>query len=367
MWEGGYPSSPSFTSSRTYACEAPIMRNRAAGAILAAVLLGVAAPSLAQPPAGKPPAPPAAQADPAARARERFTEGVQLAKKKDWARAYEAFVEAWTLKQHPQIALNLGRAELELGKHRPAAEHLRYCIDQSPAGDADAKLARDWLVEAKTRVVTLTVTVEGTGVEVRIDGKPVGASPLPAEIYLDPGKHTVEARSGAARDEVAGEYQAGESRAVKLVPREPAAAALTTPEPPPVQPPQDRPSPARTVVLASGGAVALAGIVIGIAGVAAAAGKLGERDALCAGAACPREGDAGYETTRSTWQGLEADRISLLGMGIVGFIAGGVAAAGTGVAFFVWKPSPATTGTAGALRAITVAPAGAGLAVTANW
>jgi tetratricopeptide (TPR) repeat protein len=131
------------------------------GTLIFAVL-GLPAPSHAQPAA---PSPKAASPADAAKARERFTQGVAFAKKNDWKNAYAAFLEAWKLKEHPQVALNLGRAELETGKYQDAIEHLRYCIDQSPAGDPDITLARDWLVQAEKKAAKLTVTVD-------IDGAP---------------------------------------------------------------------------------------------------------------------------------------------------------------------------------------------------
>src|SRR5688572_449503 len=66
---------------------------------------------------------PGTHVDSSARAVQIYTKGNLAAKNERWQEAYEAYAEAWKIKQHFQIAANLGRAELRLGKHRDAAEH----------------------------------------------------------------------------------------------------------------------------------------------------------------------------------------------------------------------------------------------------
>ena len=49
---------------------------------------------------------------------------MKAAGKKDWTAAHAAFLEAWKLNEHYQIAANLGSMEIKLGRFRDAAEHL---------------------------------------------------------------------------------------------------------------------------------------------------------------------------------------------------------------------------------------------------
>lgn len=346
------------------------MKNRAVCATLVATLLS-AAPSSAQPtappPVPKVPASAPAPEDPTAKARERFTEGVALVKKKEWAAAYGAFLVAWKLKQHPQIALNLGHVEMQIGKYREAITHLQHWLDNNPPEDPDSVLARQWLSEAKKKVVTLKIKVNGAGAEVQIDGQTVGTSPLPPEVYVDPGKHTVIARRGALRDEVTGTYEAGWTRVIPLVPIEPGAPPLGAPTTAPEA--AEKPFPVRTVALAAGGATALTGLAVGIAGMALASAKAGERDAFCAQSAdqclTPRSEDpALYDSQKAVWTRLDSERLSNWNMGITGFVIGGIAAVGTGAAFLLWKPSASAPGP---LQGVTIIPAGAGALLKATW
>lgn len=109
--------------------------------------------------------------------------------------AYKGFLEAWTLQKIPRIAGNLGRAELKLGKHRDAAEHLALFLRESrDLGDEERKELEAQLAEAKAHVGVVRVAVAQDGAEVWVDGTAAGTAPLVHEIYLAPGRHTVEAR-----------------------------------------------------------------------------------------------------------------------------------------------------------------------------
>lgn len=348
------------------------------GLVLTACLWTFGAASSAEAAAPAPPPAPAGTVsgstppiDPTARARELFKEGVRLARKNDWQAAYAAFLQAWELRQNAPIALNLGYAEKMLGKHRDASEHLRFCIDNSPPDHPDVQLAREWLAESKKQVATLTITVQETGAEVSIDGRPIGTAPLPPEVYVDPGTHKLEARLGTRRAALTEEHRAGVTHEIKLLLREPPPPVVPVPSPPsaaPAAPPEAVVS-ARTVVLISGGAVALAGVGLGIAGFLVASAKRDERDAFCENAEdkclTPRSVDPQlYDMQKATWVRLDSERITFTGMAIGSLIFAAVAAAGTGATFFLWKPPP--TGSS-ALQGITVVPAGAGALLKASW
>lgn len=346
------------------------MRNRAFGTVFVASLLG-ATPSLAQPAVPPPttaaPASASAPADATVKARERFVEGVRLVKKKEWSQAYEAFLGAWKLNQHPQIALNLGHVEMEIGRYSDAIGHLQQWLDNNPAADPDSVLAGQWLTLAKTKVVTLKIKVNGAGAEVKIDGQSIGTSPLPREVYVEPGKHTVVARRGPLRDEVAGSYEAGSTHVIPLVPMAPDVPPLG-PATVPVEA-AERPFPVRTVVLAGGGVTAAVGLGIGIAGTVLSTAKAGERDAFCAQTAdqclMPRaQNPEIYDSQKAVWARLDSERVFAGRMGIAGFIIGGLAAAGTAAAYLVWKAPASVSGTR---QSVMVLPAGAGAVLKAEW
>src|SRR5262245_39603845 len=66
-----------------------------------------------------------------AAAARHYEDGVRAAKLTLWADAYQSFLAAWKLKQHYQIAANLGRAELMLKKYRDAAEHMAFFLREA--------------------------------------------------------------------------------------------------------------------------------------------------------------------------------------------------------------------------------------------
>ncbi|AKT40084.1 PEGA domain-containing protein [Chondromyces crocatus] len=157
------------------------------------------------------PAAHAADEDPNARATARYEAGQAAAKKGKWQEAYAAFREAWSLRRHPQIALNLGRAALKIGEPREAAERLSFFLRESPElAPGDRKQVEVLLVEAKKKVGTLTIGVNRPNAELFIDGTPLGRAPLGYEVFADPGSHEIEARvpgGGSAKTQV--EVQAG--------------------------------------------------------------------------------------------------------------------------------------------------------------
>jgi hypothetical protein len=141
--------------------------------------------------------PSAAPAAPGAATVEQLVaEAKQAMDRKDYAEARAKLLEAFTQQRSYDIAVNLGHAELELGMHVPAAEHLQLGLDGWPAtGNAAARgRVESWLADAKAAVGTLRVSVSVAGAEVMVDGAVVGLSPLSAPVFVKPGAHRVEAK-----------------------------------------------------------------------------------------------------------------------------------------------------------------------------
>ena len=154
--------------------------------------MGISASSAAQPKTATG-SPVAAATD---RARALHLEGAALFEQKKYDQAYVAFVAAWALKRHPQIAANLADCEVKLGKYRDAAEHFMFMV-RDPNGESqpeEKQEAQRRLKEVQAKIGTLAITVNVGGAEVLLDGKPVGMSPLSEPVFVDPGSHTIEAR-----------------------------------------------------------------------------------------------------------------------------------------------------------------------------
>src|SRR5688572_14905382 len=69
-------------------------------------------------------------------ARQRFREGVAHYDRQDYEKARMAFLQAYLLKPHPAVLLNLAQSELRAGRHAEAAENLAKYIRQNPTAPA---------------------------------------------------------------------------------------------------------------------------------------------------------------------------------------------------------------------------------------
>jgi hypothetical protein len=130
------------------------------------------------------------------RARELHIEGARLFEQGKYDQAYVAFVAAWALKKHPQIAGNLADCEAKIGKYTDAAEHYAFVLrDPNHEADLEAKrLAQERLTAVRAKIGTLTLAVSPAGAEVMLDGKPLGTAPFLDPVFVDPGPHTLDAR-----------------------------------------------------------------------------------------------------------------------------------------------------------------------------
>jgi hypothetical protein len=152
-------------------------------------------------------------------ARQRFREGVAHYDRQDYEKARLAFLQAYLLKPHPAVLLNLAQSELRAGRHAEAAENFAKYIQGSPTAPA-MDHAKAGFEEARQRVTELNVQVNATGAAVSLDGADVGRSPLPRVLYLMPGRHSIVARKGTASAEKVLDAVAGRREYVTLELRE---------------------------------------------------------------------------------------------------------------------------------------------------
>ena len=223
--------------------------------------MGISAPSAAQP--KTPPTSSVVAATDRARALHR--EGAVLFEQKKYEDAYVAFVAAWALKRHPQIAANLADCEVKLGKYRDAAEHFTFMV-RDPNGEAqpeEKQEAQRRLKEVQAKIGTLTITVNVGGAEVLVDGKPVGMSPLQEPVFVDPGSHTIEARKDG--------YLSSKTTTV-------AAAASSSPLMIELQSSEQRDGKS-TGLIVGGVALSAVGLVSGIVFTVVSNGKASDADA----------------------------------------------------------------------------------------
>ncbi len=179
-------------------------------------------------------------------ARQRFEEGVQFYDKKQYESARAAFMQAYALRKHPAILLNLGQSCLKSGHHAEAAkffqQYLREASNITPAQRSDADQG---LAEARTKLGRLEVSAP-TAAEISVDGAVAGNAPLSDPVDVEPGTHTVKARmTDGTVDTRSVSASAGEKVKVTFTtaaPPPPVVAPVPTPaptqEPAPTPPPE---------------------------------------------------------------------------------------------------------------------------------
>jgi hypothetical protein len=226
------------------------------------------------------------------------------------------------------VAGALAQAELALKRYRDAAEHLDYCVNHYSPLDSEDKqrLVKAALIEVKTRIATLELSVDLEGAEIIIDDRTVGRSPLPSAVYLDPGVHQLEARHGEDKVSRALTVQAGRAYPVTLKFGVVKAKALE----------RTAPDYSPAIVASSVGAAALIG---GVVFLLEAGHKGAERDELLAG--LPGTNPCGQQNpnaaTCSEIRTLSDAQKTFQAISLIGF---GVAAAASVTTYLLWPRSP---------------------------
>lgn len=264
-------------------------------------------------------------------ARELHVKGAALYEQGQFEKAEAAFLAAWALKQHYQIAANLGACEMKLGRFRDAAEHLAFFLrEQPPTGNQDERRRTQTLFdEARAKIGTLTIEVDVAGAEVLIDDVVIGRTPLAGPVFVEPGGRRIVARlSGRADMTRTLLVEAGMEKKVGL-----SLALVVAPVvvPPVVVVPEKRPLWPVVVsgVLAAGGLAVGAGLTVAANGRGSAADALGSK--LGGPSTCSQApGDMTCKTVKDDLRSRDA----LSKAALAGFVAGGAftfATAGLGI------------------------------------
>lgn len=315
------------------------------GISFAGILLCASGSALGEPTPAKP------SGDEATSAATRHYElGLAAARQGRWQQARDFFDKAWRLKQHYQIAANLGMAELKLGRHREAAIHLTYYMEQARGmNHADWEQGREMLAEARANIGAIDIIVDTPNADVFVDGQHIGQSPIKGLVFVDPGLHTVKARLASERViEQTVHLSPGSQRRVELRSEGAPAQATTSggvirsepgyspiaPKESPSRPPPSSPEhswAARNVpvILLGGVTVAAVGAGVGSTIYANELSTRRENSVKAGGAEC--------NTCGREFTGLSQAASDWSNHAVHWFIAAGVAAAGTG-AWLVFRP-----------------------------
>jgi len=253
-----------------------------------------------------------------------FAEGVAAAQAGQREVAYEKLKAAWQLRQTFDIAASLATVENALGKHRDAAEHFQFALDNFPPMTEGGKREQlqAGLASAKTQVGELKINV-AAGATVEVNGKMVGTAPLQSPVYVDAGQATVTCRKkdfGEGKALV--EVRIGEAQEVKV------EIVIAT----------DQPRGEKALwPFAVFGGVAAAGVGVGIAGIVLNQQHLRDADEAIAALPDGACGATGELCTDISDRLKSSDQF--LAMGIAGFAVAG--AAGIGALIYGLVPSDA--------------------------
>ena len=144
-----------------------------------------------------------ARADNASLAEELFKEGRAAMRRGDCAEALPKLAESDRLDPSIGTKLNLALCEEQEQRLATAWAHFRAVVDELPAGDPRVSIARERANALEPRVPHLRLLVPPNAPElvVALDGVPLGAASVGVALPVDPGPHTVEARTsmGVAR------------------------------------------------------------------------------------------------------------------------------------------------------------------------
>jgi Tfp pilus assembly protein PilF len=166
-------------------------------------------------------------------ARRRFQEGVKYFDQKRYEEARAAFLQAYALKRHPAVLLNLAQSEARSGHPAEAARHFATYLRESPNAPANERAdAEKGLASARTKLGRIHVTAP-SGAEVLLDGELMGQSPLPEQVDATPGSHVLEARMGGRNATASVAVQVGKSTNATLSLD---SGQVSAPLPPPVAP-----------------------------------------------------------------------------------------------------------------------------------
>jgi hypothetical protein len=154
-----------------------------AGALLAAVVLCA--------PGAAPPGPPAAKAQ----AQALLREGTRLYRDGQYQEALARFTEAYALYPSPKLHFNVGQANRELQRPVEAlAAFDRFLNDPANAPRAAVDEARRSANELRRQLGQIHVDCPTRGVEVLLNGAHTGETPLPAPVWVIPGRHVLALR-----------------------------------------------------------------------------------------------------------------------------------------------------------------------------
>ncbi len=175
-------------------------------------------------------------------ARQRFQEGVAFFDKGQFEMARAAFLQAYALRKHPTVLLNLAQSSLKSGHTLDAARYFQQFLKESTGvSEAQRADATRGLGEARLKLGRIDVLGATTGADIFVDDERVGMAPLDHSVDVEPGSHTVRSQGPNGEQTIPVTANAGQGVVARF--SAPAAAAPPVPPPPATAPAEPTPEP----------------------------------------------------------------------------------------------------------------------------
>ena len=125
-----------------------------------------------------------------------FKTGVELFDERKYAEALAEFEQAYALKPHPLVLINLAATHRALSQYDQAVDFYNRFLSEGEGklGAADLERGRAELEDLLRLVARVEVVTSPEGATVKVDGRSIGETPLDEPLVLGPGDHTVVAK-----------------------------------------------------------------------------------------------------------------------------------------------------------------------------
>ena len=181
-------------------------------------------------------------------ARARFKEGVEFYDKGDFEQARVSFLQAYALKKHPAVLLNLAWSCVKSGHALEAERYFKqFLTEGKDITDKQRADANDGLTQSHSKLGRIEISATA-GTEVTIDGEKVGTAPLSDPVAVEAGAHTVKFKGpDGGTDTQSVTVLGGEKATAKFGKGGSApATTTTTPEETKPTPEETKPTPEET-------------------------------------------------------------------------------------------------------------------------
>ena len=174
-------------------------------------------------------------------ARARFKEGVDFYDKGSYENARLAFLQAYALKKHPAVLLNLAQSSAKAGHPLEAAKSFQqYLKESTSASPQQRQDAEAGLAEVRQKLGRIEVLAPA-GTEITLDERDrLGTTPFGELIDVEPGSHSLRSSTETVRVTA----NAGQKVQARFGTNAVAAAPVPVPVAPPPAAPSDNTSSA---------------------------------------------------------------------------------------------------------------------------